>query len=302
MIAHVKGLIALTIACFVSFACATNKNDDWIAQCEKAVERFSDKPSNSITYTPLTNLKQDETFLSLSWSGLNIPIPDTEYNDILINTENNDDIAVILVTKDGTRISVGRVYGNDELKSLFEVVGESPSIEETEWTKSAFGKPIRTTDLTDLAYQTTLDNINCSAKNQAKESVKLTSLVLKGVAPKLNAVHKLEMEEQNWVDVRDDFFDKNKKAYRVNIVDGTRNNDEIKQISYVAADKVDGFSLYAGISKSDIKVDNPAWLTALNKALNTREKEDWIAYFDAAQNANISDKTLTASKTALNIE
>lgn len=302
MIVNAKGAITLITACFLSFACTTNKKDDWVAQCEKSVGRLSNKQSNNITYTPLPSLKQDASFLSLSWSGLNIPIPDTAYSDVLINTEKNDDLAIILVTRDGARISVGRVYGNDKLNSLFEVMSESPSTEETEWTKGTFDKPVRTSDLTDLAYQTILNDINCKAANQADESVKLTSLVLKSVAPKLNAVHKLKMNEKNWVDVRDDFFANNKKSYTVNIVDSARNSDEIKQISYSVADKVDNFSLYAGISKSDITIDNPAWLTALNKALETKTKENWILYFAEAKKANISDKTLTASKSALNLK
>lgn len=299
MISDIKGLLTLVITCLLSFSCTAN-NNTWVAQCEKTIERFTAQKANNLTYTSLPDFTKDSSFLSLSWSGLTIPIPDMLYKDVLINYESNNDIAIILVAKNDTRIVIGRVYDNSKIESLFEVVGEPPSAEDIEWTKNAFGKPIRTTDLTDLAYQITLDDIDCNAENQAKESVKLASLVLKNVSPEITAVHKLDLQQQNWVSVGK--YGNEYKMHTANIVDDLRNNDEIKQISYIIPNAIGDFSLYAGITKKEIETKNPAWLKALNTALKTKNENDWVAYFEKAKNIGISEKSLAASKSALQIK
>jgi len=290
-------ILFLFTLCFLSFGCGANNENSWTLHCEQAKERFSKQNNNNLTYTPLPIVKKNESFWLLNWSGYAIPIPDVKYKDILINTENNDDTAIILVTENDMKIIIGRVYGNDEITSLFEITGEQVSKEDVEWTKSAFDMPIRTSDLLDLGYQITLNNVDCNTDNQARESAKLASLVLKNTVPAALAVHKLNLKEKNWVTASQ--YGKSNKIYSINIVDEKRNSDEIKQISYIVQDDISNFNLYAGVTSYGDNADNPLWLNSLNIALENKKISDWDTYFEKASKVGISQKSIDMSKAAL---
>lgn len=255
----------------------------------------------NIVYTSLPEFAPKEDYWVLSWSNLYIPIPAKIYQEVKLNRENSSDISVHLLANDGTLVLFNRFYSNKLMQDMLK----------KDWISKVKNNPgqalpsFRLSDLVDIGYRTRLSDIDCNTVPSSNDEltdqvIKLIALVLKAGTPDFNAIHALNLNTLGFARVG---FDDQRRAktYDIDIVDDARKNDEMIQIAYRIPQSEAGFSLFSGITKKPITVGNPAWIIALNTALNSNQENNWTRFFDEAKKAGISEQNIQTSMKRLEL-
>lgn len=299
-------VLAIVFGMCVSLPTLANEpsDQDWKTACEKLKSEINTNKEQDIVFSKKPDLGYSNKYWVLEWYGIGIPIPDIEYDEVYITEEANGGSELFLIDRDN-KISVAIFnFENEASKDIYAtstISNPEPEASEAgiKATRKIFGGAVRRSDLSILGYETKLSDLTCDDQNALVERKRMISLILKSIARpgRLSAVHK-------GVGVYGGWFEKletnNSITYAAHILQESH-RDTLIQVSYTIPAHSSYLHLPYILGNENLSGgDMPDWLSSLNSLLSEKTAENWKRYSIQAKKANISEKSIEKSRSALN--
>ena len=300
-------IFSFLIFCILSSSPLSNAFESegqlWAPNCEKLKKNFLVNKNLNVIFTNKPNIINEQTPWTVSWNNIEVPVPNVEYKDIFVSSNNKNEYEVWLRTIDGMIISL-MVNEDKVMEDVFSITsGDGKEISTSEGalaTKDMFGGPVKMSTIMKLAYKSTPAVLTCMEKNRIKESAIASALILKGIATNnLVAVYKGIGEYDGWITKS---ADGKINEYALNIIpDNTEN--KLFYINYRMPDgsKFEDLPFYAGGNINRAK-DMPDWLVSLNNAIEMKTSDGWKDFISAAKKSGISEKSISRTCEKLKIK
>lgn len=251
---------------------------DWQARCEEL--KNNQDSSLMITFTEKPIIDLSIRHWSLSWNGIDIPIPPVSFKEVYVKRGSHNLPEVTMLTGDGLVLNL--LVFDDSL------AGEASA----ESVKSQDIGRYRPSESMLLGYRITPKNLTCRLENRADETSLVNALILKGIGRpgKLEAVYRDAGIYSGWIEAE---RNGGRSRYVVNIIPKD-DSEVLYQMNYImAADsKYISLPFLIGNNRQTYLLPSPAWLPELNAAMSTGAAESWKRYATMARKAGISEKSI----------
>ena len=160
----------------------------WAPNCVKLKKDFLFDRSLDVIFTKKPYLMNKQAHWTLTWNNIGVLIPDTQYKDIYISINSNDEYEILLNTIDGVIITL-MLSEDNVMADVFSKTSPSGEVLSTQkgvmTTKELFGGPVRISTIMKLAYKSTPALLTCMEENRIQESAIASALILKGTANRI---------------------------------------------------------------------------------------------------------------------
>ncbi|WP_027362399.1 hypothetical protein [Desulfospira joergensenii] len=269
--------------------------------CEELKSKHLTNPRVYLTFSKAPDINSSGSFWELTWNNVNIPIPKTEYTDVLASKGYRSTMDILLKTRGGIKILAAMLPDRPvddifQTESLEKLPLES-SLDGQSMTRKIYGGPVRLSRINRFGFSITPDNLICDAQTHAEQAAVSIALILKNIESpgKLLSVHKLTGIYDGWMEKQ---FHGGNFEYTLTILSDSE-KESLCQVSYMIPEKSVYKDLPYQIGRGEKRKTNrlPKWLDMFNRALKIQTKKSWKAYAREARKQGIRPESIAGTLT-----
>jgi hypothetical protein len=276
----------------------------WPEVCQKYMIRYGDSGASHPVFSARAARNRHPAWWVLQWEGVNIPIPDLDYEHLILLSRNDGVIEIMLAGNNGGVAlyrSMADAVGHDLFANVDPLDPQS-DVQTTEQgralTRTLFGGPVSLAELIVAGYRYGPDDITCKEENRARELMAMYGFPLVDMADpyEVQTVHENIGDRRGWLTQGTGQNAKGKFRMWHAVTLGSRQHKGL-QIELWMVDEPRFGNIGLEIGETDargMKSSSPAWLPALQRALDDDTPAQWKRLREQISESGLSRKSITA--------